>query len=214
MSRGVRWLVILVVVALVAGGGYWAYSSGGSHEAGVLPTPAPGSPKIDEDTPLLRTLKAHAGIETCTPGTAQSQLPHVTLACLGGGPSVDLASLKGPMLLSFWYAGCGPCKKEMPALEAFDKAHGNQVPVIGVDLLDLYPASAIAMMHRHGATYPSLADPGGDLQDTETFAKVSGGLPRLYFVDAQGRVTYEHAGGVDSEAELADLVRQHLGVDL
>ena len=36
-------------------------------------------------------------------------------------------------------------------------------------------------------TYPSLADPGGDLMGTDEFAKVRTGLPAMYFLDAEGR---------------------------
>jgi thiol-disulfide isomerase/thioredoxin len=213
VNRGLRWLASVLVVALVAGGGYWAYRSGGTDHHDAVRTPAPGPSDINEDTPQLRALKAKAHIEPCTPGSASGALPAVTLPCLGGGRPVDLSTLKGPMLISFWFAGCGPCRKEMPALEAFDRAHGDRVPVLGVDYQDLYPASAIAMMRRHGATYPSLADPGGDLAETKTFAKIPG-MPMLFFVDAQGHIAFAHPGGVTSESQVVDLVRQHLGVDL
>jgi thiol-disulfide isomerase/thioredoxin len=213
MSTALRRLISLGVVAVVAALGVLVYLGQTGDSDNHVPTAAPGPVHIDEDTPQLRALKVQAGIETCTPGTASGALPDVTLPCLGGGSAVDLSTLKGPMLLSFWFAGCAPCREEMPALQAFSHRYGAQVPVLGVDFLDLYPASAIQMMHKRGATYPSLADPGGDLQQTRTFAKIPG-MPMLYFVDAQGRIAYAHTGGVTSESQVVDLVRQHLGVDL
>ena len=175
--------------------------------------PGPGPSKVEVDTPDLQQLKATTGMEDCAPGPGGGALPDITLPCLGGGTSVDLASLRGPLVLSFWYAGCEPCKKEMPALQEFHTTYGDRVPVVGVDFLDTYPGSALEEAKERGVTYPSLADPGGDLQAFEEFAKIPG-MPTMFFVDARGRITYQRSGGVDSAGEVADLVREHLGVDL
>jgi thiol-disulfide isomerase/thioredoxin len=175
--------------------------------------PGPGPSKVEVDTPELRELKATTGMEDCAPGPGGGAMPDVTLPCLGGGTSVDLASLRGPLVLSFWYAGCPPCKEEMPALQEFHTTHGSQVPVLGVDFLDTYPGSALQEAEERGVTYPSLADPGGDLQEFEEFAKISG-MPTLFFIDADGEVAFQKTGGVDSAEEVEDLVREHLGVGL
>ena len=125
--------------------------------------PGPGPSKVDVDTPELRELKAEIGLEPCRPGPGGGALPAVTLPCLGGGKSVDLSSLRGPLVLSLWQAGCEPCKEEMPALQAFHEQYGDAVPVLGVDFADTYPGSALEEAGERGVTYPSLADPGGDL---------------------------------------------------
>ena len=176
--------------------------------------PGPGPSKVKVDTAELRELKAEAGIEDCVPGPGGGALPEVMLKCFGGGTSVDLASLKGPMVLSFWFAGCEPCKEEMPALQAFHEHHGARVPVLGIDFQDQYPGSALETLQERGVTYPSVADPGGEVLDTHEFAKVSTGLPAMYFLDAKGAISHVEFGGLDSEEEIVDLVREHLGVDL
>jgi thiol-disulfide isomerase/thioredoxin len=175
--------------------------------------PGPGSSKVKVDTPDLRALKAKIGMEDCAPGPGGGALPDITLRCLGGGTSVDLDSLKGPLVLSLWQAGCAPCRQEMPALQAFDDRYGDRVPVVGVDFADQYPGSALQEAGRRQVTYPSLADPGGDLQGFDEFAKIPG-MPTMYFVDADGKIAYQRSGGVDSADEVAALVREHLGVDL
>ena len=177
------------------------------------PVPGPGPAKVDVDTPELRTLKKDAGIEDCAPGPGGGALPAVTLPCLGGGTAVDLSTLRGPMLLSLWQAGCAPCEKEMPALQAFHEKHGKTVAVLGVDFLDLYPGSALEEAAERGVTFPSLADPGGDLQEHEEFAKVLG-LPHLIFVDDRGEIVYDKIGGIETESELVELVEEHLQVSL
>ncbi len=175
--------------------------------------PGPGPSKVDVDTPELRDLKADIGMEDCVPGPGGGALPDVTLQCLGGGSSVDLASLKGPMVLSLWFAGCEPCKKEMPALQAFHEHYGDRVPVLGVDFQDQYPGSALEEAGKRGVTYPSLADPGGDLQSFDEFAKIFG-MPTMFFVDEHGKIAYQETGGLDSEEDIVELVREHLGVRL
>ena len=175
--------------------------------------PGPGPSKVKVDSAELRTLKAEIGMEDCVPGPGGGQLPAITLPCLGGGTGVDLSSLRGPLVLSLWQAGCEPCRKEMPALQAFDDKYGDRVPVLGVDFADQYPGSALEEAGERGVTYPSLADPGGDLMDTDEFAKIPG-MPMLYFLDADGSIAHVQPGGVDTMDEVTDLAREHLGVAL
>jgi thiol-disulfide isomerase/thioredoxin len=198
-----RVLVALAVVLLVA--------AGCDDETDFVPGPGPSKVKVD--TPELVQLKATTGMADCAPGPGGGALPKITLPCLGGGTSVDLSTLRGPLVLSLWQAGCAPCRKEMPALQAFDEQYGEQVPVIGVDFQDQYPGSALQEAKKRGVTYPSLADPGGDIQGFDEFAKIPG-MPTMYFVDADGKIAYQRSYGVDSADEVADLVREHLGVDL
>ncbi len=177
---------------------------------------APGASKVVVDTPALRAAKESAGIAACAPGQGEpvdGGLPEVTLPCLGGGPDVDLASLRGPLVVSLWASWCTVCKEEMPVLQAFSDRYGDQVPVLGVDYLDVQPAAALALAKRSGVTYPLLADPQGALNGQAPFPALRG-LPFVVLVDADGAVRYRGFGGVESEQDLVDLVREHLGIDL
>ena len=173
--------------------------------------PPPSS--VEVDTPDLRALKAEAGVEDCVPGPGGGALPAVEVACLGGGPSVDLSSLRGPMVVNIWQSACTLCEHEMPILQAFHEQYGDQVPVLGIDSTDVYPGTALEQLRDRGVTYPQLADPGGDLQDTDEFARVRG-YPYLALVDTNGEIAYEKFGAVDSADELESLVEEHLGVSL
>ena len=166
--------------------------------------------KVDVDTGELRDLKADAGIVDCPTGDGDADLPDVELACLGGGTAGSLADIEGPAIINFWASNCGPCRKEMPALQAFTEEYGDQVPVIGVDFLDTYPGAALDLAKRTGATYPSYADPCGDLQE-EGLAVT--GLPVFAFVKEDGSVELQ-SGGVDSVAEIADLAEQWLDLEI
>jgi thiol-disulfide isomerase/thioredoxin len=173
----------------------------------------PPKSSVQVDTPELRQLKAEAGVEDCVPGPGGGALPAVEVACLGGGPTVDLSSLRGPMVINLWQSACTACEKEMPILQSFHETYGDKVAVLGIDSTDVFPGTALEQLGERGVTYPQLADPGGDLQDTDTFARVRG-YPYLAFVDADGSIAYEKFGAVESADELESLVQQHLGVSL
>jgi len=177
--------------------------------------PSPGEAKIDVDTPSLRNLKTEAGIADCVPGSAapvDGGLPDVTLPCLGGGKAVELASLQGPVVVNLWASNCGPCRKEMPALQEFSERYGDQVPVIGVDYQDVQPEAALELARKSGVTYPLLADPGGDLNANDPIPVIRG-IPVFLFVDADGQVSFV-PGGIDSVDELVKLADEHLGTSL
>jgi thiol-disulfide isomerase/thioredoxin len=174
-------------------------------------------PDVQVDTPELRAAKDRIGMLDCEPGTGaavEGGLPEVTLPCLGGGPDVELAALRGPAVINLWQARCEPCRKEMPALEAFHQKYGDRVAVIGIDFNDVQPAAALALAEATGATYPSIADPGGDLMTEGAFAIARRGLPAFLFIDADGTVAGQASGGVDSVDEVKELVAQHLGITL
>ena len=173
----------------------------------------PPQSSVQVDTPELRELKAEAGVEDCAPGPGGGTLPAVQVACLGGGPAVDLSSLRGPMVINIWQSACTACKKEMPILQAFHERYGDRVAVLGIDSTDVFPGTALEQLDERGVTYPQLADPGGDLQDTDTFARVRG-YPYVAFVDESGAIAYEKFGAVESADELESLVEEHLGVSL
>jgi thiol-disulfide isomerase/thioredoxin len=102
----------------------------------------------------------------------------------------------------------------MPALEEFHQRHGDRVAVLGIDFNDVHPGGALALAEETGATYPSVADPGGDLMVEEAFAVARRGMPAFVFVDADGQVVGQVSGGVESVAEVEDLVADQLGIEL
>lgn len=189
-----RLLLVVLAVLLVASGC-------------AAKTPSLSAPKVRVDTPALRALKRSAGIETCQRATApvaQGGLPDVTVPCLGGGPSVHLARLRGPLVVNLWAQSCGPCREEMPHLETFSKKYAGRVRVLGVDYLDSLPALALGFAKKVGATYPMVSDLSDNIRTP--------GLPTTILVDAQGRIVFKRAFPVRSVSQLEQLVRTHLGV--
>jgi len=175
-------------------------------------------PSVDVDTPELRAQKEAAGIEDCPWSKhrppADAALPDISLPCLGGGPGVDLSTLQGPLVINLWAQWCEPCRDELPYYQRLHEEGAGKVRVLGIDYLDPQPGGALALAEATGVTFPSLADPDGRLRQVWRVR----GLPGVLFVDEQGRVTNPDARPtylvIESYDQLADLVREHLGVDV
>ncbi len=201
MRRAVVALAAALVLTGCAGGG----------DVGL-----PGPAKIDVDTPELRQMKARAGVDECVPSRGEhvdGGLPPVTLPCFGGGPDVDLAALRGPMVVNLWASTCGPCRGEMPILQGFHEEYGDRVQVIGIDYQDVQTEAAMDLVQETGATYPLLADPQSDLSGAAPFPALLG-LPFLALVDADGRVAHQEFIILQSRQQLVGLVNRHLGTSL
>ena len=166
--------------------------------------------RVDVDTPALRALKAKALVQTCRPGTATGGLPAVTLPCLGGGPSVDLSTLRGPTVINLFAQWCGPCRAELPYYQALHVKAKGRVRVLGIDYLDTQPLAALELARRAGVTYPLLADPSGTLRSGLGIR----GLPGVVLLDAHGKVTDVEFRVFRSYTELRALVRRKLGLSL
>ena len=166
------------------------------------------------NTPDRARLVAAAKLEPCpaSPGAPVSGgLPDVTLPCLGTGPAVHHAALRGtPSVVNLWGSWCGPCQKETPFLARAHARLGKAVRFLGVDTSD-DPDSALdfAAHVRPAMRYPSVVD-----ENKSVLLGVHGptGVPMTVFVDADGRVVHLSPAPYDSvDAVLADVAR-YLGV--
>lgn len=137
-------------------------------------------------------------------------LPDISLPCLGNGPDIRLADLRGPLVLNVWAQWCEPCRDEAPYLAELAKKAAGKVQLLGVDYADPRPELAVRFAIEHGLDYPHLADPDKTLQRP---LKI-GGPPLTAFVDADGAVVYVHRGVLTSQRQLDQLVTEKLGVTL
>lgn len=171
-------------------------------------------PTIDVDTAELREAKASAGIEDCVPGTGdpvEGGLPRVELPCFGGGPDIDLSSLRGPMVINVWASWCGPCRREMPVVQDFHEQHGGTVPVLGVDFEDTAPGVGMEQLVERGVTYPSVADTEGVLRQEPVRLTA---LPSTVLLAEDGTIAQVVPVELESVEELEELVAEHLGIEL
>ncbi len=135
---------------------------------------------------------------------APDRLPDVRLSALTTGEKVDLASMRGPMVVNLWASWCGPCRRELPLYQAYAEKYAGKVDVVGIDFQETRRDRAKELARDTGVKYPLYEDPDGKLRAL--------GLPKLILLDAKGRVAYERYIEISSVAQLEKLVAKHLGV--
>jgi cytochrome c biogenesis protein CcmG, thiol:disulfide interchange protein DsbE len=121
--------------------------------------------------------------------------PNFDLPRLDAKGKLTLASLRGKaVVLNFWQSSCGPCKQEMPRLEAGAKRWARRdVVVVGIDMLDARFAGE-AFRKRYGATYPMVLDA---LANTQVPFGILG-TPTTFFIDKRGRIVKRVQGPVST----------------
>jgi cytochrome c biogenesis protein CcmG/thiol:disulfide interchange protein DsbE len=135
-------------------------------------------------------------------------LPDVSLPCLGEGPDIRLADLRGPLIINVWAQWCGPCREEAPFLADLVKKAGGKVQLLGIDYADPRHELAVKFATEHQLAYPHLVDSD---KATQQALKI-GGPPLTAFVDKTGAVVHVHRGVFTSQDQLDQLVKDKLGV--
>lgn len=210
MVRRVGAAVSAVLLAVLAGCG--TESSSGGGQSGAPLGDGPSSSSVDVATDEMVAAKKASKVEACRAGSASDGgLPSIELACLGGGESVDLASFEGPLVINLFQGFCAPCKEEMPALQSFYETYGDEVPVIGIDVMDTVPGVALEEAISRGVTFPMYADPGGELQGGPLTARA---VPATYVLSSSGKVELLQMGGMTSATQVKELVEEKLGITL
>jgi cytochrome c biogenesis protein CcmG, thiol:disulfide interchange protein DsbE len=161
-----------------------------------------------ETARLLRAAKLPPCPATSDAVARPDGLPELTLPCLGTGPYVRLAGLRGsPLVVNVWASWCPPCAQEMPYLLGAHKALRDDVAFLGIDLVDRRSA-ALAWARDFGMTFPSVQDPDGLIRaELRVMAP-----PVTVFVRPDGAVAKIHYGAFTSERQVRDAIAEHLGV--
>ena len=135
--------------------------------------------------------------------------PTTSLPHLEGESNSSLADYRGRwVLVNFWASWCEPCEEEAPALQKFQRRHGDAgFTVLGIDSQDLSD-DAREFVQRYDLTYPQLRDGDGDAADD--FGTT--GVPESFLVDPRGKVRLVFPGLV-TEEYLAEQVAPLLPAD-
>lgn len=143
------------------------------------------------------------GVEVAKRG---ERVPNVQLRALDRS-IVDLPSHYAgrPVLINVWASWCGPCVKEMPALERFAREQGaNGVQVVGIALDDV--DAVRAFVQRTGVTYPILIDAPGPADAGVRLGNPKGVLPYSVLLSANGVLLKQRIGPFE-EGEIAGWAR-------
>jgi thiol-disulfide isomerase/thioredoxin len=101
-------------------------------------------------------------------------------------------------VMNFWYAGCAPCRIEMPELiELQDQFLSDEVQFIGVNVRDT-PETALAFARQVNLNFPSVMDAKtGSVVLGFTGVVTPQAVPTTLVIDSQGNVSARVLGRID-----------------
>ena len=125
------------------------------------------------------------------------------------GEAVSLQSFRGKRVVdSFWASWCGPCRLELPVLQAFYEKYrgggGATFEILAVSTDD-NRSDAEKYVHEAGLRFPVLWDPQGRAQNAFGVEAI----PALFVIDENGKVLSSDVG-FDSSMEIKLLQRLNL----
>ena len=110
---------------------------------------------------------------------------------VNGNPVMLSDHLGQPVIINFWATWCGPCRVEMPELEAAYQAHQENGLVI-LALNQQESAEDVANFFEElGLNFTAVLDTEGTVSQLYGVANV---LPTTFFINENGEVTVIHRG--------------------
>ena len=126
------------------------------------------------------------------------------------GARISLAGLKGDVvMINFLATWCGPCRQEMPHLEALYQRYSSLgFTLLGVNVED-DPGGAEAWLAETPVSFPILFDSQNSV--TKLYDVVA--MPSTVLVDRSGNIRYVHHGykpGYENEylTQIRELIRE------
>jgi thiol-disulfide isomerase/thioredoxin len=115
------------------------------------------------------------------------------------GDQISSDQLKGVItVMNFWYAGCAPCRIEMPELiELQDEFLSDGVQFVGVNVRDSAETS-LAFARKINMNFPSVMDAKtGSVVLGFTGVVTPQAVPTTLVIDAEGNVSARVLGRID-----------------
>jgi len=129
------------------------------------------------------------------------KMPDFTLA-QAKGPDIQLDELKGQVvMMNFWATWCGPCRQEMPELEALYKRYNKAgFTILGINIEN--SANTVKrkeiedFIAEKNLSFPILYDDKKVVTTTleKQFLKKKMGMPTTVFLDRGGNARFLHEG--------------------
>jgi peroxiredoxin len=148
-------------------------------------------------------------LASASAGEFSGHAPNFSLQARGGG-TVTLAELKGQVVMvNFWATWCGPCREEMPHLEALYQRYSDLgFVLLGVNV-EQDASGADEYLSETPVSFPILFDPGN--QVSELYDVIA--MPSTVIVDRSGNMRFIHHGyqsGYESEyqSQIRALIRE------
>jgi peroxiredoxin len=136
----------------------------------------------------------HYAAKADLPGLAAgTEAPDFQLKNLQGH-TVKLSDFRGKkVMLNFWAPWCPPCKQEMPEMQKFHEAAGNEISILAVNIDPQY--NSAKFIEKMGITFPILLD---EKDEVNTQYKVMT-VPATYFIDEKGIIRDKYLSAMEAE---------------
>ncbi|MDR0388549.1 MAG: TlpA family protein disulfide reductase [Spirochaetaceae bacterium] len=111
-----------------------------------------------------------------------------------GGASISLAALKGKVVfLNFWATWCGPCRVEMPSMEAvYGELKNRGFEVLAVDVQER-AADVQNFLTEFGLSFPSVLDTTGRISRLYNITA----FPTTFILDREGNIIIRLVGSIN-----------------
>lgn len=195
---------LLVVIGLLMVTGWMDTLSGSLAGSDPQPTPTVQATAQPEATNTPEATEA--------PQESQAPIPALDFTLTDQfGNTHTLDQYKGKtILLNFWGTWCGPCRSEMPDLQAVYEDYGNNekdLVVLGVAAPNLGQEGSAeditAFLEENGYTYPTLMN-----EDASLFYSYGiSSFPTTFMIDKNGNV-YGYIMGAQSREVFDDIIQQ------
>lgn len=145
------------------------------------------------------------GIKENTPEVQQESHGEIAIgdvapdftAELTDGESVTLSEVQDKVvLLNFWATWCGPCVREMPALEKLQEEYGDKLLVLAVNSME-DKGTVDSFVEETGYTFPIAYDVNGEIG----VKYPTTGIPYTLIIGKDGIVKQVFVGAADAETQ-------------
>ena len=175
--------------------------------------------RAENATPASTTGSAPAKQETAATATQGAEgidlgdtMPPYTAQWLDGS-NFDLAARRDKVvLLNVWATWCGPCRYEIPELQAIHNRFGPRgFEVIGVSVDESGAEAVRQFVTEHEMTYPIVLDPNGKLADLLRTSV----LPTTVLLDRTGKIVWKKYGAIAAnDATLEQAIESAVSLSL
>lgn len=137
-------------------------------------------------------VEANQGGQTPEPAVGRIAPDFVLQTATGG--TVQLSELRGkPVVLNFWATWCGPCQREMPALQWAAQRFDGEVVFLGVDQGE--PLGIVQpFLEEYGVTFTIPLDMDMAVGDRYNVR----GMPTTFFIDESGVIRHLWVGEMNA----------------
>ncbi len=111
---------------------------------------------------------------------------------------IRISQFKGSVVVvTFWASWCGPCRRELPVLDALQKSAGNRIHIVAVNVKDSFQDYRSIRRQMKDSALTFTHDSRGTI--SEGFAVNS--YPNLYVIDQGGTIAAVHVGFGDGSLQ-------------